>query len=399
MARWKKITLIITGGIAVCAAGAYFFRFFLAGLAIELTIGDFDLAKAPPAPDYAQASAWAALPEKDDASDRVPSGFTEEANPFRDLVDVFYVHPTGFSGISNWNAPAGEEEGLGIPTSVMLAAQASAFNGCGRIYAPRYRQANLLAFAAPLFAPQRKDAYQALDLAYDDVARAFDYFIEHYSQGRPFIIASHSQGSHHVLRLLGEKIDGTPLYPRLIAAYAIGYGIPMDYFGRVFHDVAPCQSPEQTGCLITWDTAREGTRFHLPRTHRYPTGWEYSGGKPRFCINPLTWTPSTERAPATAHAGALMVKMAPESVNTDRCELLGISKAHTWAQIHDGLLWIANQSGTPFDAPFGVYHLYDMNLFWANIRGNARTRAEAYLRAHAVIPTSDLQNTEKAAGK
>ncbi|MFT6398867.1 MAG: hypothetical protein ACJAYU_003629 [Bradymonadia bacterium] len=36
--------------------------------------GDFDDDTTPPAPDYALATSWAALPETDDAADRSPAG-------------------------------------------------------------------------------------------------------------------------------------------------------------------------------------------------------------------------------------------------------------------------------------------------------------------------------------
>ena len=382
MKRWKKRMLVALTAFIGCGVLAYLFRFTLGSLLITVTLGAFDPSKTPPAPDYAEESAWAALPNMEDPSDRLPEGFEDAPSPTRDLVDVFYIYPTGIIGTGNWNATVGEEQSLAIPVSVMLAVQASAFNGCGQVYAPKYRQANLAAFIGPLIAPQRTDSFQALDLAYEDVARAFDYYLAHYNAGKPFIIASHSQGTHHALRLLAEKIDGTPLYDQLIAAYAIGYGIPMDYFGRVFHDIVPCESPTQTGCLITWDTVREGTASHSPRVHRYPDGWTYSGGKPRFCVNPLTWTTGEERAPASLHAGALTAELVPEDVRADRVAYHGISEHHTWAEIHDGQLWVADQAGTVFDGILGVYHTVDFNLFWMNIRENAQARAEAYLRTH-----------------
>jgi hypothetical protein len=43
-----------------------------------------------------------------------------------------------------------------------------------------------------------------------------------------FIIASHSQGTHHSIRLLAEEIDGTDLYSRMVGAYIIGGTISKD---------------------------------------------------------------------------------------------------------------------------------------------------------------------------
>ncbi len=386
----KNKALVLLSALLVFAVTGCLFRHMIGGLIIEIRIGGFDPAKVPPAPDYAQESSWAALPGKDNASDRVPAGFVETASPTHDLVDVFYIHPTGYTGVSNWNATVGEEAHYGIPTSVMLAGQASAFNGCGRVYAPEYRQASILAFIAPYIAPQRNDAFSALDLAYSDVSRAFDYFIGHYSQGRPFIIAGHSQGAMHALRLLAEKIDNTPLYDRLIAAYVIGGGVKRDCFQRVYQHVAPCGSPTQTGCLIAWDTVKEKCWVPVLGFQRYTEGWKCCRGKTLFCVNPLTWTPTEERADADAHLGALMASLVPPSANPDGCELKGISQHHTWAQCHEGRLWVAEQPKGPFYDRFGIYHLFDFGLFWMNIRENARARAETYLRAHG-LPGTPVQ--------
>ena len=53
----------------------------------------------------------------------------------------------------------------------------------------------------------------------EDVKAAFQYYLEHYNNGRPIIIASHSQGTTHAKRLLKEFFDGTALQHQLVAAY------------------------------------------------------------------------------------------------------------------------------------------------------------------------------------
>src|SRR3546814_7072434 len=50
---------------------------------------------------------------------------------------------------------------------------------------------------------------------------AFDYFLSQ-NEGRPLILAAHSQGSLHLIRLLREKVAGTPLASRIVAAYVVG---------------------------------------------------------------------------------------------------------------------------------------------------------------------------------
>ncbi|MBI2423522.1 MAG: DUF3089 domain-containing protein [Candidatus Hydrogenedentes bacterium] len=378
----KKILAGIAGLTLGGAALAIVFRaallLFVFGLIIRPRM-DFDPAAAPAPPDYTQISAWAAHPDSGDASDWTPKDLVEPENPLKDKVAVFYIHPTGFFGRGNWNARIDARSTPGIPVEAMLVSQASAFNGCGRVYAPKYRQATLYSFFEPSRAPEKKNGYQALELAYSDVARAFDHFIEHECQGRPFIVAGHSQGAQHAMRLIAERIDQTPLYERLIAAYAIGYSMPEDLFTRVYTNVKPCTSPAQTGCVIHWDTFKEGSTPENLGFHYYPGGWESAAGKKRYCVNPLTWTSETTRAPASLNSGALIVNAEGE---IGAASMLKLSAEHTWAECHDGVLWVKDQAGTPFAGRLaleGSYHVHDYNLFWMNIRQNAAVRAKAWL--------------------
>jgi hypothetical protein len=77
--------------------------------------------------------------------------------------------------------------------------QASVFNECCVIFAPRYRQALLHAITT-----NTPSAYVADELAYGDVERAFEQFLQGNPKG-PSILASHSQGSMHGLRLLQQQ--------------------------------------------------------------------------------------------------------------------------------------------------------------------------------------------------
>jgi pimeloyl-ACP methyl ester carboxylesterase len=121
-----------------------------------------------------------------------------------------------------------------------MLIQASAFNGCCAIYGSRYRQANGQAFRRP-----GPDGDAALEVAYGDLRRAFRFFLEEHSEGRPFILAGHSQGSALAARLLREEISGSLPHERLVVAYLIGGPI-----NTVPSPGVPTRSaPGQTGCL------------------------------------------------------------------------------------------------------------------------------------------------------
>lgn len=390
MNRWKKSALAVAAIVAAGGLAAYVFRkaLFMLVLATYLRPDvPFDAAKVPPAPDYADPASWVALPSVDDPSDWLPADYVEVENPLRDSVDVFYVHPTGFFGTHNWNAAMHERSEPGIPTGAMLASQASAFNGMGKVYAPEYRQATLYSFIEPEREPGKTNGHQALDLAYSDVARAFDHFITHFNQGRPFVLASHSQGTCHALRLVAEKIDGTDLHKRMVAAYLVGFGVPMDYFEKVYTTVKPGTAPGQTGCVLTWDTLRLGEPPEIGGFHRYPGGWESAKGKPRLIVNPLSWTTDEVRAEERLNKGALVTDMG--SLRAEKVTpgmLIQVVPGQTWAQrLGDGL-YVKDLSGTAFDTMMsanGNYHLFDYHLFWVNIREDAAARAQAWIAAQA----------------
>ena len=336
-----------------------------------------------PDPDYAQASNWAAMPGKPSLADYVPEGVAAPTGEH--AVDVFFIHPTGYMRSYDWNSPMEANSATEENTKWMMANQASAYNGCCNVYAPRYREASIFRYMS---APE-DIATKAMDFAYADVERAFQYFLDHHSNGRPFIIASHSQGTDHGFRLLKEKIDGTPLADRLVAAYLIGNRIS-DAEVATLRTVHACASATDTGCVIHWATFGDGG------------GPEPGIFKEKLlCINPLSWLRDGPRAPASSHQGgvpssgrfALEIWGKDVANGTEFKPLEAPVKNLTWAECRNGLLYVADQAGSPFGRlSLGNknYHGLDYPLFHMDIRLNAEARVAAYLArnqtAHAASP-------------
>src|SRR5687768_12558761 len=128
----------------------------------------FAQATPPPAPDYTQPQGWAALPDREDAADVVPNSDVQDVQATAE-VDVFFVHPTTFFGTAGWNQSLDDTATNQLTDMFVLRSQASVFNSCCRIYAPRYRQATIFSFM-----DGSGDGRSALELAYEDVQRAFD---------------------------------------------------------------------------------------------------------------------------------------------------------------------------------------------------------------------------------
>jgi hypothetical protein len=373
------LIVLVLGGI-----GAYVFRGPLLFLAVRMSAPSdaFDTATKAPAPDYASADAWLARPEKQDLADYVPaidgaptidvaaSSAGRGAKP----VDVFFVHPTTYLHGEDWNDPGKSGTSTEENTRWVLANQASAYNGCCNVYAPRYRQTSIYGF----FASDRSISEQALDFAYQDVRRAFEDFLTEIGDARPFILAGHSQGTIHLRRLLREKISGTPLVQRMVAAYLIGGGVELQELAAM-PDVPACKSATDLGCVVHWATYGPEGRAPEGETGEI------------LCTNPLTWSIDEEPAPANLNLGAVVPsgEFNVAFFGSDRArgvefEPLGAPiVAHTGAQCRDGRLVVDAQEESPFAdyARLGGqnYHGLDYALFYMNVRENTQRRVAAYL--------------------
>ncbi|MGR3811146.1 DUF3089 domain-containing protein [Jiulongibacter sp. NS-SX5] len=313
----------------------------------------FSDTKHPPAPDYSNISHWAALPIMKDMADSTPinSGLSETQNTAK--ADVFFLHPTIFTAEPAndfiWNADVNDSEmNIKVDNSTILN-QATAFNGACKVYAPRYRQAHYTAFTTD----DENSADSALDLAYLDIKAAFEYYLKNFNEGRPIVIASHSQGTVHAGRLLKEFFDGKELQNQLVEAYLIGIATPGDYF----ETIQPSDSPEHTGGFVTWNTFVKGF---------YPNYYN-DGLNKAICTNPLSWRVNEEYVPRTENLGGVGLKYKFYKQPVD-------------AQVHDGMLWISKPHvpGRIFIRS-KIWHRADINLYWMNIRENVALRVSTFL--------------------
>jgi hypothetical protein len=317
----------------------------------------FDAAKVPPIPDYSNLENWAAHPDKVGPADLSPS--TDLPDLQKDApVDVIFLYPTSYTGglkhsryQHHWNASVSDTKTNLKTDNGSIQFQASIFNGVGRVFAPRYRQAHLHAFFT------KKDtasARQALELAYTDTKAAFEYYLKHWNNGRPFILVGHSQGALHTKTLIKELVEGKPLETQLVAAYIAGWPVRDDYY-KTFK---PCQTPEQTDCFCSW------------RTWERNYGLRHAFEQHVICTNPLTWT-TTEKsyAPKSQNQGGVL-----RPFNK-------IYPAVTDAEVYKGILLARKPT---FKGSILLqrknYHIGDMNLYYLNIRENAQARTKAFLR-------------------
>ena len=330
--------------------------------------GHFEAAKAGGGPDYANPSNWIARPGmENDPSDWLPGG-SSSASGTRSAA-VFYIHPTTYLQRDQWNAPLQAGGDTEFRTRLFVQSQASAFNGVGEIWAPRYRQA---AFGA--FLLKTDDAQKALDLAYGDVAAAFDQFVKE-AGDRPIILAGHSQGALHLERLLREKVAGKPIAKRIVAAYVVGWPIStasdLPLLG-----LPACTAADQSGCILSWMTFADPANpdFIFNEWEKTPG---YNGGKRRhidtLCVNPISGVKDGAALPQD-NAGTLI----PTADMTNAALQSGAVGAHC----DKGILILDGSPPAlgPYVLPGNNYHVYDYALFWGSIRRDAERRLASWHR-------------------
>lgn len=359
--RFLTIIFLLT---LLAVAGAFAIYQWGGRVLVEQAVpkGHFEPAKAGGGPDYTQSSGWISRPgQPDDVSQWLPEG----ANQGSGNAAIFYIHPTTYLATDRWNAPLdADSDGR---TRLFVQSQASAFNGSGQVWAPRYRQAAYGAFLL-----DSRDASAALDFAYRDVAAAFDQFIKE-AGARPIILAGHSQGALHLERLLREKVAGKPIAKRVVAAYVVGWPISTTAdLGAL--GLPACIDAGQSGCILSWMTFGDP-----PNPDFIFSEWAktkgFNGGERRredtLCVNPVSGAENGSTAPAD-NPGTLI----PTADMTNASLQAGV----VGARCDKGLLildGVAPALGT-FVLPGNNYHVYDYALFWGAVRRDSERRLAAW---------------------
>jgi len=364
----------------------------------------FHESPIPPSPNYSLQENWSALPFRKDFGDLVPNGYTD--NQANAEVDVFYIHPTLYNEkpttIYKWNHDLHDAKLNKEIDEVATKFQGTAFNGAGKLYVPRYRQAHYSVFLTP----HLDDKQAALNVAYSDIDAAFTYYLENYNHGRPFIIASHSQGTIHAARLLKYRIIGTKLQQQLVVAYLPGMAVPKDSLPGL----PVCQEPNSIGCFTSWSTYE----------HNFIPVSYFNGLNNAVCVNPITWkfddsltvsisqnstsavgTKNTLDSNSVQHTNSIDQKITsnpdpplprrghycPKEMHRGAV-LKPFGKVYPQisdAQVFGGLLWITKPK---FPGAFlyrtSNFHSGDINLFYIDIRENAILRAKTFVQQNTI---------------
>lgn len=324
-----------------------------------------------PANAYDDPKMWIARPDitRNNPALWKPEGVKDAPVPQK--AAIFFIHPTSYIttlGDAHWNMRLDDAESLATARR-FVEGQASAFNAVGNIWVPRYRQANYGAFLT-----DKPAGNQALAAAYGDVAQAFAAFLKANPSG-PLILAGHSQGSRHLLKLLREQVADKPVSQRIAAVYAVGWPISVEADLPAL-GLPACAHRDQAHCIVSWQSYAEPAD-PSPVIENFNRENGYTG-KPRkgthmLCTNPITGA-FNGSAPASANRGTLDSR---DSSKPPRL-LTGVVPARCDTS---GFLMIGEPVDMgPYTLPGNNYHVYDYSLFWGNVRDDARQRLLTFLR-------------------
>jgi hypothetical protein len=350
--------------------GALAYRIFekdLMRLAMVPT-AEFRDVPLPAGASYAQKGLWIARPDiGSNPALWTPPGLAPTQAP---RAAIFFVHPTSYLERSAWNAPLDHAESQ-TRAALFVRHQASVFNGIGAIWAPKYRQATFGAFLTT-----QDNARRALDFAYRDVLAAYEAFLVQAPADRPIILAAHSQGSLHLMRLLQERIRGAPEAGRVAAAYVIGWPVSVSADLPTL-PLPACERPDQARCLISWQSfAEPADPSQVTEVFDASSGPDgvSRAGSAMVCTNPLTGA-AGGAAPREANGGTL--------VPDGELRLAEVRRGAVPARCGErGFLLIGDNDALPEMGPYVLpgnnYHVYDYALFWANLRADAARRLAAF---------------------
>jgi pimeloyl-ACP methyl ester carboxylesterase len=207
-----------------------------------------------------------------------------------------------------------------------------------------------------------------------DAVAAFDYYIKNFNNGRPFILAGHSQGSIVMMLILSGYLKENPeVYKRMVAAYIIGASITPEYLAANPH-LKFAQGADDTGVIISYNTEAPAVEGKSPVL--------VPGA---MAINPITWTRDETLAEARENLGSIMVnKNGSPVLDKDGKIAPVLNYADARVDLTRGVVIcsVCNVEklapGNVFSGQ-GVFHSFDYSFYYFNIRENAAHRAEIFL--------------------
>ena len=334
--------------ISIAAAALFFLTIVFFGWC-----GDASVAIVPS--DYSRAENWIALPAERSCS-----------------ADVIYLYPTVYYRTSPDVQPVIcpiDDKVMRAGAAAVFKKQATAFETAADIFAPYYRQSD--GTYALALSNEDKDALLSKE-PLSDAEAALDYYFAHYNNGRPYILAAHSQGSNVLKLLLADYMKKHPdRYKKMVAAYVIGYSIEKSYMAKNTN-LKFAKKSDDTGVIISWNT-------EPPIVTGNASVWLEDS----ISINPINWRRDAVKAASSDNLGSMTKELAGGVMSLD---VPGIADAYL--NLERGTVVCSSVEKAKYASPetmspifgSGIYHGWDYGFYYMNIRQNAKDRIAAFMR-------------------
>lgn len=276
-------------------------------------------------------------------------------------ADVFFVCPTVYSGSDDSCNMELTDEDTKANFLGATNMEKGIYDRGSRFFAPYYRQAGL-----NVYTMKTSDRERYLELAFDDVKNAFEYYYENCNNGRPMILAGFSQGADMCIRLIKESFQTEDRQKQLIACYAIGWSIAEEEI-RKYPQLKFAKGESDTGVIISFNSEAKSIDDSLT----VPKGTK------TLAINPLNWKTDETAADKSLNLGACFTDY-DGNITKEISHLTG-----AYIDAARGTLKVTDITPEEYPAGLdlfedGIYHLYDYQFFYRNLQKNVQTRIDAY---------------------
>lgn len=278
-------------------------------------------------------------------------------------IDVFYVLTTIFADKNSSNMHWHDSPKLQQKALKIALLETGIFDGNCRIFAPYYRQAEFSRAISELTLPPAERTFTNRGIS--DVKNAFRHYLKHHNKERPFILLGFSQGAMALLEVMKTEFTDPKVNDKLIAAYLIGYPAMPKSFPEYPH-LRTARKADDTGCIITYNTQAPG------KIKSY-----FTGSDKYFCINPVNWRTDGKPATAAQHQGSRFFDY--RSGKWTDCK----NFVSTQIDTATGSLIVIPQKTGKYDSQVlgkGVYHMYDLQFFFHDLRENVKLRIRSFLK-------------------
>lgn len=292
--------------------------------------------------------------------------FRPEGEDITKPVDVFFLYPTVYVHPGKWRHNLNPYHLIYRFFAWFLTVwRGKVFADACNIFTPHYRQAGIEILDMPA-----EEAAPYIEIAYRDVYNAFKYYIEYLNEGRPFILAGHSQGSEQILNLMKREFTDGKYGNRFLGAYIIGYSVTKEDVEK-HPQLRLAQSEDDLGSIVTYNTSAKGLK--LMKVVRPGA----------VCVNPLTMNTDAKYAGKKRNIGSVLFDLGKHFKMEKRAFTGAYIDEEKGVVIIDSdalneLLHVKIGFLNEILLKRGTLHMLDIALFHRNLQASVRKRIEKY---------------------